>query len=79
MEAGMSRDTIDLKFGEEENIARNILEEAQAENYETVVIGRGAPTWRQRIFAGEVTQQLLQSANGLSIWIVGQSLKRDIP
>ena len=70
IQAGMSRDAIDLKFGHEEDIARNILEEVRAGGYETVVVGRGAPTRLKRMFGGSVTEQLLRNANGLSVWIV---------
>jgi nucleotide-binding universal stress UspA family protein len=68
--AGMSLDAIDLKFGDEDDIARNILEEARAGGYETVVVGRGAPNGLKRVFGGGVTEQLLRSAKGLSVWIV---------
>ncbi len=70
IQAGMPPHAIDLKFGDEDDIARNILEEAWAGGYETVVVGRGEPTGLKRIFGGGVSEQLLRSASGLSVWIV---------
>jgi nucleotide-binding universal stress UspA family protein len=70
IQTGMSRDAIDLKFGNEEDVARNILEEAQAGGCETVVIGRGEPRGLKRMFGGGITEELLRSAKGLAVWIV---------
>jgi nucleotide-binding universal stress UspA family protein len=59
-----------LKFGHEDDIARSILEEARTGSYETIVVGRHGTSGIKRMFGGGVTEQLLQDAKGLAVWVV---------
>jgi nucleotide-binding universal stress UspA family protein len=67
---GFPLDRVDLKFGHEDNLAQNILEEAHAGGYNTIVVGRYGTSKARRLFGGGVTDQLLREASGLTVWIV---------
>ena len=69
--AGFNRNQVALKFGHEDDIARNILEEARAGGHETIVVGRHGTSRVKRLFCGGVTDQLLREAKGFTIWVVG--------
>ena len=70
-QSGFDRNRVALRIGHEDDIARNILEEARIGNHETIVVGRHGTSGIKRIFGGGVTEQLLQEAKGLAIWVVG--------
>ncbi|MGH7233263.1 MAG: universal stress protein, partial [Nitrospiraceae bacterium] len=59
-----------LKFGHEDNVVRNILEEAREGHYETIVLGRHGAAGQRRWFGGGVTEQVLRDASGLAVWVV---------
>ena len=59
-----------VKYGHEDDIARNILEEARSGHHETIVVGRHGMSRIKRIFGGGVTDQLLRDAKGFAIWVV---------
>jgi nucleotide-binding universal stress UspA family protein len=61
---------VELKFGHEDDIARNILEEALRGGYSTVAVGRYGTSMTKRLFGGGVTDQLLREATGLAVWVV---------
>jgi nucleotide-binding universal stress UspA family protein len=67
---GFDLTRVALKFGHEDDIARNILEEARTGRYETIVVGRHGTSGIKRMFGGGVTDQLLRDAKGFAIWIV---------
>jgi nucleotide-binding universal stress UspA family protein len=67
-DSGFDTQRVTLKFGHEDDIARNILEEAQG--HETIVVGRHGTTRVKRLFGGGVTDQLLRDAKGFAIWVV---------
>jgi nucleotide-binding universal stress UspA family protein len=67
-DSGFDTQRVTLKFGHEDDIARNILEEAQG--HETIVVGRHGTTRIKRLFGGGVTDQLLRDAKGFAIWVV---------
>jgi len=69
-QSGFDRSQVALKLGREEDIARNILEEAQSGNHETIVVGRHGSSRIKRLFGGGVTDQLLRDAKGFAIWVV---------
>jgi nucleotide-binding universal stress UspA family protein len=69
-QSGFDRSRVELRIGHEENIARNILEEARSGNHETIVVGRHGASRVKRLFGGGVTDTLLQDAKGFAIWIV---------
>lgn len=53
-----------VKYGHEDDIARNILEEARNGHHETIVVGQHGTSRIKGIFGG-VTDQLLRDAKGL--------------
>lgn len=69
-QSGFEASQVALKFGHEDDIARNILEEARSGGYETIVVGRHGTSGIKRIFGGGVTDQLLRDAKGFAIWVV---------
>jgi nucleotide-binding universal stress UspA family protein len=69
-QAGFDKNQVALKLGHEDDIARNILEEARNGRHETIVVGRHGTSRIKRLFGGGVTDQLLRDAKGFAIWIV---------
>src|SRR5262249_53914001 len=57
-DSGFDTQRVTLKFGYEDDIARNILEEARG--HETIVVGRHGTSRIKRLFGGGVTDQLLR-------------------
>jgi nucleotide-binding universal stress UspA family protein len=70
IKAGLRSDMIELKFGHEEDIARNILEEARSGGYRTIVLGRYGTSSMKRIFGGGITDHVLKEATGMAVWII---------
>jgi len=68
--AGFDTSQVALKFGHEDDIARNILEEARSGRHDTIAIGRHGASRIKRLFGGGVTDQLLRDAKGFAIWVV---------
>ena len=68
-QSGFDTSRVTLKYGHEDNIARNILEEARIGHHETIVVGRHGTSRSKRVF-GAVTDQLLRDAKGVAIWVV---------
>ena len=68
--SGFDKNRVALKFGYEDNIAANILEEAREGGHETIALGRRGTSRITRMFGGGVTDQLLRDAKGFAIWIV---------
>ncbi|HEU5202155.1 MAG TPA: universal stress protein [Nitrospira sp.] len=69
-QSGFDRSQVAFKIGHEEDIARNILEEARDGKHETIVVGRHGKSRIKRLFGGGVTDQLLRDAKGFAIWVV---------
>ena len=69
-ESGFDRSRVALRIGHEDDIARNILEEARNGKHETIVVGRHGSSSIKRLFGGGVTDQLLRDAKGFTIWVV---------
>ncbi len=67
---GFDESRVALKFGHEDDIARNILETAKAGGSDTIVLGRHGTSRIKRMFGGGVTDQLLRDAKGLAIWVI---------
>ena len=62
----MSR--VAVKFAHDDNIARNILEEARGGHYDTIVVRQGISrsnrsSWRHNRY-------ILRDAKGFAIWVV---------
>ncbi len=70
IQSGFDRNRVALRYGHEDDIARNILEEARSGHYDTIVVGRHGTSRIKRIFGGGVTEQLLRDAKGFAIWVV---------
>jgi nucleotide-binding universal stress UspA family protein len=69
-QSGFDRSRVALRIGHEDDIARNILEEARNGKHETIVAGRHGSSGVKRLFGGSVTDQLLREAKGFAIWVV---------
>lgn len=69
-QSGFDRNQVALKIGHEDDVARNILEEARTGRHETIVVGRHGMSRVKRLFGGGVTDQLLREAKGFAIWVV---------
>jgi nucleotide-binding universal stress UspA family protein len=69
-ESGFDRSRVALRIGHEDDIARNILEEARNGTHETIVVGRHGSSGIKRFFGGGVTDQVLRDAKGFAIWVV---------
>jgi nucleotide-binding universal stress UspA family protein len=67
---GFPLDRVTLKFGHEDNIAHNILDEARNGGYGTIVVSRHGSNGIKRFFGGGVTDQLLRDAAGYTLWVV---------
>jgi nucleotide-binding universal stress UspA family protein len=70
IQSGFDESRVALKLGHEDDVARNILEEARDGQHETIVVGRHGTARAKRIFGGGVTEQLLRDAKGFAIWVV---------
>ncbi len=69
-QSGFDASQVALRYGHEDDIARNILEEARIGQHETIVVGRHGASRVKRLFGGGVTDQLLRDAKGFTIWVV---------
>jgi nucleotide-binding universal stress UspA family protein len=69
-QSGFDRNRVVLRIGHEDDVARNILEEAQSGKHGTIVVGRHGSSGMKRLFGGGVTDQLLRDAKGFAIWVV---------
>jgi nucleotide-binding universal stress UspA family protein len=68
--AGFPLDRASTAFGHEEDVVRNILEEAQAGDYGTIVIGRHRSQGTKRLFGKDTVERLLRDAKDLALWVV---------
>ena len=69
-QSGFDRSQVTFKIGHEDDIARNILEEARNGKHGTIVVGRHGTSRTKRLFGGGVADQLLRDAKGFAIWVV---------
>lgn len=67
---GFPPDRVRMKFGREDDIANNILDEARAGGYGTIVLSRHGLNGRKRFFGGGITDRLLREASGFILWVV---------
>jgi len=67
---GFPLDRVTLKFGQEDDIAQTILDEARTGGYGTIVISRQGSNGMKRFFGGGITDQLLREASGYTLWVV---------
>jgi nucleotide-binding universal stress UspA family protein len=69
-QSGFDMSHVEVKYGHEDDIARNILEEARIGHCETIVVGRHGTSRIKRILIGGVTDHLLRDGKGFAIWVV---------
>jgi nucleotide-binding universal stress UspA family protein len=69
-QSGFGVGHVEVKYGHEDDIARNILEEAQSGHHDTIVVGRQGASRIKQIFGGGVTDHILRDAKGFAIWVV---------
>jgi nucleotide-binding universal stress UspA family protein len=69
-QSGFDTGRVTLKFGHEDDVANNILDEARIGHHETIVVGRHGMSRVKRVFGGGVTDQLLRDAKGFALWVV---------
>lgn len=67
---GFPLDRVTLKFGHEDNIAQNVLDEARNGRFGTIVISRHGVPGGKRFFGSGVADQLLRDASGFTLWVV---------
>ena len=67
---GFPVDRATLQFGHEEDVVRNILEEAGAANCSTIVVGRHRNPGTKRLFGKDTVDRLLGEAKGFTVWVV---------
>ncbi len=68
--SGFDPDRAQVKFDQDEDVPRAILETARRNGYETIVVGRRGESSRKDGLTGKVTEKLLHGAMGLTIWVV---------
>jgi nucleotide-binding universal stress UspA family protein len=69
-QSGFDTSGVTLKFGHEDDVATNILEEARSGRHDTIVVGRRGISRITRMFGGGVTDRLLREAKGFAIWVI---------
>jgi nucleotide-binding universal stress UspA family protein len=69
-QSGFDMSHVEVKYGHEDDIARNILEEARNGRYDTIVVGRQGTSRIKQIFGGGTTDRVLRDAKGFAIWVV---------
>lgn len=67
---GFPIDRVTMKFGHDDNIVKNILDEARIGGYGTIVVSRHGTSGIKRFFGGGITDQLLHEATGFTLWVV---------
>lgn len=70
VQSGFDPRGVTLKFGHEDDVAANILEEARNGQHDTIVLGRHGMSRITRLFGGGITDRLLRDAKGFAIWII---------
>lgn len=68
--SGFDMNRVTVKYGHDDNIARNILEEARNGHHDTIVVGRQGISRIKQILGGGTTDHILHAAKGLAIWVV---------
>jgi nucleotide-binding universal stress UspA family protein len=71
--AGVVRNSIHIDFSyptEIRNAAGTLLEQARAKSCHTLVIGHTAHSWLREMTGGDLVEQILRHAHGVSVWVV---------
>ncbi|MEI8014590.1 MAG: universal stress protein [Nitrospira sp.] len=69
-QSGFDMSHLEVKYGYEDNITRNILEEARSGHHDTIIVGRQGTSRIKQIFGGGTTDHILRDAKGFAIWVV---------
>lgn len=70
-EAGISGDRINIKLqAKKVGIARDIILEAQAGNYDTIVVGRRGVSAIKEFMFGSVSNKVVNFARNCTVWVV---------
>jgi nucleotide-binding universal stress UspA family protein len=70
---GVAAGRIEVKLAKhltEQSVPKQILKAARSCGCDTVVLGRHALSPLEKLFAGSVADQVVQNAEGLTVWIV---------
>jgi nucleotide-binding universal stress UspA family protein len=71
LEGGISEEQISIKVVDgSRSPANDILQEAKAGNYGTIVLGRRGISLLKEFFMGSVTSKVIQQADGFTVWII---------
>ena len=69
--AGVSKDAVVNKFKPKDyDVAEDILREAEAGNFDTIVMGRRGLSMAKTLLLGSVTHKVVQNAKGCAVIIV---------
>lgn len=69
-QSGFPQERVTLKFGHEDNVARNILDEARTGDYGTIVVSRHGTNAKKRLLSAGITDRIVREASGLTLWVV---------
>ncbi len=69
-QSGFDMSRVTVKYGHDDDIARNILEEARSGHHDTIAVGRQGISRIKQLFGGGTTDHLLHAAKGFAIWVV---------
>ncbi|MGE3976559.1 MAG: universal stress protein [Nitrospira sp.] len=68
--SGFDMNRVTVKYGHDDDIARNILDEARSGHHDTIAVGRQGISRIKQLFGGGTTDHLLHAAKGVAIWVV---------
>jgi nucleotide-binding universal stress UspA family protein len=69
-QSGFNMNRVAVKYGHDDDIVRNILEEARNGHHDTIAVGRQGISRIKQIFGGGTTDHLLHAAQGFAVWVV---------
>ena len=70
MHAGFRGEQIQTKFASGSDAAHEILNECEAGDYDTVVMGKRGLSRIQHFLTGSVTEKVVRHAKGRAVWII---------
>lgn len=69
-QSGFPQERVTLKFGHEDDVARNILDEARTGDYGTIVVSRHGANMKKRLLSAGITDRIVREASGVTLWVV---------
>jgi nucleotide-binding universal stress UspA family protein len=80
IQAGIAAEALKTKFqAQYGDVAEDILDEAAAEGYSTIVIGRSGRTGARKFFLESVSNKVVDHARGIAITIVDHGHPEELP